>query len=65
MKNELAFEHDFMKIDFHPSDKVLLALGSTAKKYGLKAGTRLLQLAAKTKTTSAESGENKVSSVHG
>ncbi len=54
-----------MKIDFHPSDKVLLALGSTAKKYGLKAGTRLLQLAAKTKTTSAESGENKVSSVHG
>ncbi|MAI70143.1 MAG: hypothetical protein CMM01_04450 [Rhodopirellula sp.] len=65
MKNELAFENDFMNIDFHPSNKVLVAPGRTAKEYGLKAGARLLQLAAKTKTTSAESGENKVSSVQG
>ena len=50
-----------MNLGFHPSNKVLVALGRTAKEYGLKAGVRFLQLAAKTKTTSAESGKNKVS----
>lgn len=54
-----------MHVDFYPSNKVLVAPGRTAKEYGLKAGVRFLQLAAKTKTTSAESGENKVSSVQG
>ncbi len=54
-----------MNIDFHTSNKVLVTPGRTAKEYELKAGSRLLQLAAKTKTTSAESGENQVSSVQG
>ncbi len=54
-----------MNIDFHPSNKVMVTSGRTAKEYGLKAGARFLELAAKTKNTSAESGENKVSSVQG
>lgn len=54
-----------MNVDSHPTNKVLVARGRTSKEYGLKVGARLLQLAAKTKTTSAESGENKVSSVQG
>ena len=54
-----------MNLGFHPSNKVLVTSGRTAKEYGLKAGVRFLQLAAKTKTTSAESGKNKVSAVKG
>ena len=54
-----------MNIDFHTSNKVLVTPGRTAKEYELKAGSRLLQLAAKTKTATAESGENKVSAVKG
>ena len=54
-----------MNLGFHPSNKVLVALVERPKNNGLKAKARLLQLAAKTKTATAESGENKVSAVKG
>lgn len=54
-----------MNVDSHPTNKVLVAPGRTSKEYELKAGSRLLQLAAKTKTTSTDSGETQVSSVQG
>ena len=46
-----------MSIDSYPNNTVLVTSGRTAKEYGLKAGVRILQLAAKTKTTSSKEGE--------